>query len=106
MRGDRMYQRANYYLRTYSRRFGDGRDCMVGQVQSGLRRWYRRPKTRYLACLLLVTLSTHSILAQQKSPEQLIAIKPDIVALPHALPQTQAPSPKRSISISDAVSIF
>jgi cobalt-zinc-cadmium efflux system outer membrane protein len=101
-----MYQRANYSLRTYLCRFGDRRDCVVGEGQSGPRRCHRRPKTRYLACLLLVTFSTHSILAQEKSPEPLIGIKPDIVALPHALPQTQTPFANRSITISDAVSIF
>ncbi len=42
----------------------------------------------------------------EKSPEPLKGITPDIAALPHAPQQTLVPSAKRSITISDAVSIF
>jgi outer membrane protein, heavy metal efflux system len=103
-----MYQRANYYLRTYLHRFGDLRYSVVGQGQSGPRRSHRRSKTRYAAFLLLVTLSPHSILAQEKALEPLQGHKADIVALTQALQeQPTPPSPaKRSITVSEAVSIF
>ncbi len=42
----------------------------------------------------------------EKSPEPLKGITPDIAALPHAPQQTLVPSAKRSITISEAVSIF
>jgi len=59
-----------------------------------------------VASLLLLTLTTHPILAQEKSPEPLKGINADIAAMPRAQQQTPVPPAKRSITISDAVSIF
>ncbi len=104
-----MYQRANNYLRNYLRRFGERCDSVVCQGQCGLPRCCSRQKNRrasYLASLLLITLTTHPILAQEKSPEALQGIKANIAALPKAPQQTPVLPAKRSITISDAVSIF
>jgi cobalt-zinc-cadmium efflux system outer membrane protein len=59
-----------------------------------------------LASLLLIALTTHSLLAQEKSPEPLKGINANIAAIPRAQQQTPATPAKRSITISDAVSIF
>ena len=104
-----MYQRANNYLRNYLRRFGERCDSVVCQGRCGLPRCGRRQKSRcasYVASLLLLTLTTHPILAQEKSPEPLKGINADIAAMPRAQQQTPVPPAKRSITISDAVSIF
>ncbi len=115
-----MYQRAsNYlgnYLRNYLCRFGEHGDSVVCQGPYGqgrLARCRRRQLSRrasYLACLLLLTLAVHPILAQEKSPgkspEALKGINANIAAMPRAQQQTPAPPAKRSITISDAVSIF
>src|SRR6266852_4657578 len=59
-----------------------------------------------VASLLLIALTTHSLLAQEKSPEPLKGINANIAAIPRAQQQTPATPAKRSITISDAVSIF
>jgi cobalt-zinc-cadmium efflux system outer membrane protein len=56
----------------------------------------------YLASLLLLTPS----LAQERSPQALIGIKTDIAARVSAGQQPPAPTAKRGITLSDAVSIF
>ena len=104
-----MYQRANNYLRNYLRRFGARCDSVVCQGQCALPRSCRRQKSRrasYLASLLFITLTTHPILAQEKSPDPLQGTNVNIAALPRAQQQTPAPPAKRSITISDAVTIF
>ncbi len=99
-----MYQRANNSLS----RFGERCDSWICQGRCTLPQCCQRQKSRrasYLASLLLLTLTTHPILAQQKSPEPLKRINANIAAMPHDQKQTPAPA-KRSITISDAVSIF
>src|SRR5712692_7876310 len=105
MRGDRMYQRTNNYLR----RFGERCDSMVCQGRCGLPQCCQRQKSRrvsYLGALLLITLTAHPILAQEKSPEPLKGINVNLAAMYRAQQQTPAPPAKRSITISDVVSIF
>lgn len=66
-----------------------------------------RPRNRcavYLASLILLTLITHPILAQDLPPELLKAIK--IAAVRPGDPQQTPPPAKRPITISDAVTIF
>ncbi|HVS81122.1 MAG TPA: TolC family protein [Pyrinomonadaceae bacterium] len=63
-------------------------------------------RASYLASLLLLTLAVHPILAQERSPERLQGINVDVAAMLQAQQQTPAASAKRSITISDAVSIF
>lgn len=60
---------------------------------------------RYLAGLLLLTLTVHPLLAQDKSSGPSKSINADIGAMPRAQQQTPPPG-KRPITISDAVSIF
>jgi len=99
-----MYQRANNSLS----RFGERCDSWICQGRCTLPQCCQRQKSHrasYLASLLLLTLTTHPILAQQKSPEPLKRINANIAAMPHDQKQTPAPA-KRSITISDAVSIF
>src|SRR6266567_5512478 len=105
MRGVRMYQLSNICLRRISERC----DSVVCQGRCGWSRCRRRQKGRgesYLASLLLLTLATHPILAQEKSPEPLKGISANIAAMLHAEQQTPAAPTKRSITISGAVSIF
>jgi cobalt-zinc-cadmium efflux system outer membrane protein len=100
-----MYQRTNISLR----RFGERCDSVVCQGPCGFPRCCRQEKRRrasYLANLLLLTLTVHPILAQEKSTEPLPGMNANIVAMPRARQQTPAPPAKRSITISDAVSIF
>jgi len=107
-----MSQRVNSYLHNYLRRFGAQCNSVVCQCRYGqerLARCCRRQKSRrasHLAVLLLITLSTHPILAQEKSPDSLQRVNANSAALPGAPQQTTAPPAKRSITISDAVSIF
>ena len=107
-----MYQRANSYLGNYLRRFGARCDSVVCRGQDGQGRLarccyrQRSSRARYLAALLLVTLITHPILAQEKSTDPLRGINANIAALPKAPQQTPATPVKRSITASDAVAIF
>src|SRR5438132_12978347 len=59
-----------------------------------------------LGVTLILWVCVHPILAQEKSPEPLKGINANIAATLHSQPQTSAPPAKRSITISDAVSIF
>ncbi len=108
-----MSQRVNIYprncLRHYLRRFGGPCSSVVYQDQCSMRLCCHRRRNHrasYLAGLLLITFTTHPILAQEKLPDPLPGINANISALPHAPQQTPAPPAKRSITISDAVSIF
>ena len=98
-----MYQLTNNYLR----RFTEQCDSVVSPGQCGLPQCRRLQKSRRassLASLLLLTLTVHPILAQEKSPDALKGTDADILS--HAQQQTPPPPAKRSITISDAVSIF
>lgn len=99
-----MYQRTNNYLR----RFVERCDSVVckGRCCSARRR-HRQESRRvsYLASLLLLTLTTHPILAQEKPPAPSRGINADIAAMIRDRQQTPALA-KKSITISDAVSIF
>jgi len=117
-----MSQRANKYSRNYLRnsphnwlrRFGTERDSVVCQGQWSQDRLARpRQKHRrefYIVSLLLITFITHPILAQEKSRdesrESMQGINFNSAALPKVAQQTPVPPGKRSITISDAVSIF
>jgi cobalt-zinc-cadmium efflux system outer membrane protein len=107
-----MYQRANNYLGNYLRRFSEHCDSVARQGpcgQGGWARCRRRQRSRrgsYLASLLLLTLTVHPMLAQEKSPEPLKGINANIAAMSRAQQQTPTPSAKRPMTISDAVSIF
>jgi len=115
-----MYQRAKKCLRNYLRRFGEHGDAVVYQGRCGQSRLPRcggrqhgRRKSwgaGYLTSLLLLALTTHPILAQEKlrdkSPEVLVGIDAGIAAKIRAQQQTPALPAKRSITISDAVTIF
>ena len=104
-----MYQHAIKYLFNYLHRFSESGDSPVRPGRCGWSRRFRqqkRPRAIYLASLLLVTLQIHPILAQKKSPEPLKSSDANIAAILRAQQQTAAPPAKRSITISDAVSIF
>ncbi len=97
------------YLRNHLRRFGARCDSVICQGECGLPRYCQRQKSRrasYLPSLLLLTLTVHPILAQEKSLEPLKGSSADIVVRLHAQQQTPVPPARRSITISDAVSIF
>src|SRR2546423_11194317 len=53
----------------------------------------------YLVSLLFLALTTHSILAQEKSPEPLKKIETNIISLLSIQPQTPTPSQQRLITI-------
>jgi outer membrane protein, heavy metal efflux system len=109
-----MYQRTN----NYSRRFGGQCDSATCQSRCGLPRRRRRRENRragYLAGLLLFTFITQPAPAQEKSPKPAKQIwKNTLFVLPDAqqtptTPTTPVPTSipaARSITISDAVSIF
>ncbi len=65
-----------------------------------------REKRLRLGYLLVFALTTHSILAQDKSPEPSKKIDANIISLLSIQPQTSTPSQQRLITIKDAVSIF
>jgi cobalt-zinc-cadmium efflux system outer membrane protein len=109
-----MSQRVNTYLRnylhTYLRRFGEQCNSVVCL---GRGRRQKNRSARRIAGLLLMTLVSHPILAQEKSrdasPETLRGTNANIAALakaPQQANQTVALPAKRSITVSDAVSIF
>jgi outer membrane protein, heavy metal efflux system len=102
-----MSQRVNTCLRICLRRFGERRDSVAGHFRLRRHDCRRNRRASSLACLLLVALTIQPILAQEKSPSPLNGSKTVIVALPNPQQQTTAPLlAKRSITISDAVSIF
>ncbi len=106
-----MSQRANDYLGNYLRRFGEYGDSVICQGRCGSSRFpccRHRQKSRrvgYLAGLLLLTLTVHPLLAQDKSSGASKSINADIAAMPRVQQQTPPPA-KRPITISDAVTIF
>jgi outer membrane protein TolC len=106
-----MYHRTSNYLSNYLLRFSGRRESVVCQGRCGRylsSRCSRRPTSRRassLAGLLLLTLTAHPILAQEKSPEPLKGINANIAVL-RGQQQTPALPAKRSVTISDAVSIF
>ena len=99
-----MYQRSNNYLLPLSKRF----DSEVCQARRGLTRSCLRESRRAscLAGLLLLTIATQSILAQERVPAPANGINAEIAAMPHGQQQIPPGPAKRSITISDAVSIF
>ncbi len=102
-----MYQLINNYLGRFSERC-DSVVCYGPGGQSRLPRCFRRQKNcraSYLASLFLLIITAHPILAQENSLEPLQGINANIPAMPRAQQQTTSPA-KRSITISDAVSIF
>src|SRR5258707_10621252 len=104
MRGDRMYQSTNNYLYRFSERC----NSIVCQERYALRRCCRPQESRRASCLagvLLLILTGHPILAQEKSPEPVKGVNGNVAALTQGQPQTPAPA-RRSTTLSDAVSIF
>ena len=106
-----MSQRVNtylrHYLRNYLRRFSERCNTMAFQGQCVMPlccRRQRNSRASYIASLLLITLTTHPSLAQEKSPDPLKGINVEMAA--QAQQQTPESPAKRSITISDAVSIF
>jgi outer membrane protein, heavy metal efflux system len=98
-----MYQRVNTYLRNSLRCIGE--QCNPVICLSHYRRQMNRAAS-YVASLLLITLIAQPILAQEKLPDLLQEINVNIEARPKASQQTPATPARRSITISDAVSIF
>jgi cobalt-zinc-cadmium efflux system outer membrane protein len=88
-------------LRSYPRRSGEQRN-------SGFCRGHRRFDRLVRCChfFLLFTLFVQPILAQQQSSRGLKSINPGVSAVASAQQQTPIPTTTRSITISDAVSIF
>jgi cobalt-zinc-cadmium efflux system outer membrane protein len=107
-----MYQRTINYLR----RFGGQRALVIHQSRCGWPLCGHRQKNRrasFMAGLLLLSLTTQPLLAQEKSPEPLkqinyasIATMTDARQTPSPSAQTPMATAQRSITISDAVSIF
>lgn len=104
-----MSQRLNNGLRNYLRRFGKRCDCAVCQLEDFLNWTYCRLTNRcvgYLVCLVFITLTCSTVLSQQMPPDPLKKFNvPNLAALPKVSQQTPSPA-KRSLTISDAVSIF
>jgi cobalt-zinc-cadmium efflux system outer membrane protein len=106
-----MDQRANNYLGNYLRPFCERCESLVRHGGCGpgrLTRYHGRQTrcTSFVAGLLLLTFTTHPILAQEKASEPLQGINRNFAAMLHAQQQTPTPAAKRSVMISDAVSIF
>jgi cobalt-zinc-cadmium efflux system outer membrane protein len=100
-----MYQLTNNYLRRFTKQCASAfSDCLCRLREDCCRQKHRR--VALLISLHLLTLSTHPILAQEKPLEPLKRIGVNIAAVPNAPQQTPATPSKRSITISDAVSIF
>src|SRR5262245_52445167 len=100
-----MSQHTNNYLR----RFRERCDSVVCQGPGGLPQSCLRQKCRrasYLAGLLVLALTAHPIRAREMSPEPLKGFNVDVATKLNAQQQSPALVPKRSITISDAVSIF
>jgi cobalt-zinc-cadmium efflux system outer membrane protein len=105
-----MYQRVNDYLGNCLRRF-DERCSAPGSWSGWAIRCCGRPQQKHrrpscLAGLLLVTLTVQPILAQERSSGPSKSISANIAIPPQTQQQPSAPSAKRPITISDAVSIF
>ncbi|HEV7398338.1 MAG TPA: TolC family protein [Pyrinomonadaceae bacterium] len=105
-----MYQRVNDYLGNCLRRF-DERCSALGSWSGWAIRCCGRPQQKHrrpgcLAGLLLVTLTVQPVLAQEHSSGPSKSISTNIAIPPQTRQQPPAPSAKRPITISDAVSIF
>jgi len=70
------------------------------------RRHQQELRFSYLASVFILAIASQSILAQEKSSDRSQMTDPKIAARLDVRTQTSAPSPKRSITISDAVAIF
>ncbi len=102
-----MYQHANNYLGNFLRRCGERRDCGVRQGRStGCCRRQESRRSSCLAVLLLLTLTAHPLLAQEKTPDLLNRSNGNIATMLQAQQQAPALPAKRAITISDAVAIF
>ncbi len=100
-----MHQRINKYLR----RFGEHYDRATRQGRYNVTRYYHRQRNRcavYLASLLLLAPLAHPLLAQEKSAAPLKGSNSRILAMSQAQQQVPATPAKRSVTVSDAVSIF
>src|SRR4051812_37041240 len=111
MRGGRMFQRTCNDLR----RVGGRCDVVTYRSRRGLPRCRRQRDRRasYLASLLFLALTAQPIRAQVKPPELVRQIKSadiaemsDVQQTPSDPARTPPPPAQRSITISDAVSIF
>ncbi len=92
-----MFQRVINYPGDCLRRFGER--CGRLRVQNG-----RRPS--YLSILFISLLMVHPILAQQQFPAPLPGPNANLAATLNARPQTPQVPTRRTITITDAVSIF
>jgi cobalt-zinc-cadmium efflux system outer membrane protein len=107
-----MFQRTCNYLR----RVGGRCDAVTYRSRRGLPRCRRRQRDRRASCLaslLLLALTAQPIQAQVKPPELVRQIKSadlaemsDVQQTPSDPARTPPPPAQRSITISDAVSIF
>src|SRR4051812_12365758 len=89
MRGDRMYQRTNNYLR----RFGRQDDSVICRSRCGWpHRRYRHKNLRAscLASLLLFTFTLQPVLAQGKSPEPVKQIRIADIPISESLPPQES----------------
>lgn len=99
------------YVHNYLHRLGES-DSVVCQRRNAQRRTrgcgnlQSNRRASYLSSLLLIMLTTHPILAQEQSSGGSKSISANIATLPQTQQQTTAPSAKRPITISHAVSIF
>ncbi len=101
-----MYQRSNNYLRPFGER------CAL-MVRRGPRAFARRGhrgagryQVSYIGILLLLALPADVVLAQEKAPQPLAGINVDISAMIRERRQTPAAPTKRTLTISEAVSVF
>ena len=86
----------------------DGRrDPIISRERSGASHPENIRGTRYLAVLLVLTVSAPPLLAQEKAAQPALkGINADITEMLHAAQQTPAPSAKKAITLADAVSLF
>src|SRR5262245_23542223 len=65
-----------------------------------------RPVAEMLSLTLILCAISHPVLSQEKSPEPFKKIKVNLAGMLNAPQQTTTATAKRSITISDAVTIF
>jgi len=93
----------------YPRRFGGRGNSVVCRGQHNRPRevrWRLSRRANYAACLLLLFFVTYSMPAQERSPVPVKGNDAEIARILTPRPQTAPTSQNRSITISDAVSIF
>ena len=95
-----MCQRTNNYLRRFRGK------CGSAFRLSRCRRRQENRRTSYLSALLLLALTVQPMLAQEKSPASVKQINPVYVGGLFDSQQTPAAPAGRTITMSDAVSIF